>query len=142
MRSALEIARYILCYCGQQGYFISNLKLQKILYFVQAEFLVATGRPCFYENIEAWDFGPVVPEVYREYKVFGSSNIPTFFINSFQLGSRETELINGIVDACNDYTASQLVEITHNQQPWMIAYEHGMNRIITNESIIEYFKES
>ena len=68
MYSAVDVARYIIWYCKRQGYSISNLKLQKILYFVQAEFLVNTGKPCFSEEIEAWDFGPVVPEVYHEFK--------------------------------------------------------------------------
>lgn len=75
MYSVVDISRYIIHYCKQQGYYISNLKLQKILYFVQAEFLVELHAPCFSEEIEAWDFGPVVPEVYHEYKHFGSSNI-------------------------------------------------------------------
>lgn len=142
MRSALEIARYIIWYCGQNGYSVSNLKLQKILYFVQAEFLVETGHPSFFEDIEAWDFGPVVPEVYREYKIFGSSNIPTFFIGKrVYLRNSEMDLINGIVDECSEYTDSKLVEITHSQKPWIIAYHSGRNRVISNDSIREYFSE-
>lgn len=140
MRRVLEIARYIISYCGEQKYSISNLKLQKILYFVQAEFLVATGLPCFIEEIEAWDFGPVVPEVYREYKIFGSANIPVFVVGkSIRLGFEEERLIDGIVDECAKYTASQLVEITHNQTPWMKAYIPGMNRVISKEAIRDYF---
>ena len=45
MYSALDVARYIIWYCKKQGYSISNLKLPKILYFVQANFLVSIGRP-------------------------------------------------------------------------------------------------
>lgn len=73
---AVGIAYYILKYSRKelnQG--ISNLKLQKILYFIQAEFLVKKDEPCFEEIIEAWDFGPVIPAVYQEFKVFGSNNI-------------------------------------------------------------------
>lgn len=54
---------------------ISNLKLQKILYLIQAYSLIQTKRPCFSEDIEAWDFGPVIPDVYRKYKQFGSTDI-------------------------------------------------------------------
>lgn len=137
MRHVLDIAKYIIAYCGYKGYSISNLKLQKILYFVQAEYLVATGMPCFREEIEAWDFGPVVPEVYREYKIFGSGNIPIFIIERNVL--LDDGLINGMVDECAKYTPSQLVEITHKQTPWMEAYRHGMNRIISKDAIKEYF---
>ena len=57
MYSAIDVARYIIWYCKRRRYSISNLKLQKILYFVQANFLVSIGTPCFEEEIEAWDFG-------------------------------------------------------------------------------------
>ena len=76
MYKALDIARYIIERCNQNSKTISNLKLQKILYFVQAEFLVAKNQPCFREKIEAWDFGPVVPDVYFAYRMYGSTNIP------------------------------------------------------------------
>ena len=49
------------------------------------------------------------------------------------------DLINGIVDECSEYTASQLVEFTHSQKPWKDAYHRGRNRVISNESIREYF---
>ncbi len=100
------------------------------------------GRLCFFEDIEAWDFGPVVPEVYREYKIFGSSDIPTFIVNRrVSLRSNEMDLINGMVDECSQYTASQLVEITHSQKPWSVAYHRGRNRVISNDSIREYFSD-
>ena len=50
MYSAIDVAKYIIWYCKRQGYRISNLKLQKILYFVQASFLVNQGNPCFFED--------------------------------------------------------------------------------------------
>ena len=89
MYSALDVLKYIIKRCNENGYTISNLKLQKILYFVQAEFLVCTGRVCFPENIQAWDFGPVVSEVYHRYKVYGSANIPYVRIGE------ETKILSG-----------------------------------------------
>ena len=61
MYRASDIARYIIERCKETNRTISNLKLQKILYFVQAEFLVSTNHACFSDPIEAWDFGPVGP---------------------------------------------------------------------------------
>ena len=76
--NVLDVSRYVINYSNEKDYGISNLKLQKILYFIQAYFLISTpnGMPCFREKIEAWDFGPVVPEAYREYKQYGSTDIP------------------------------------------------------------------
>lgn len=63
MYRAEDVAAYIINKQVDDGYPISNLKLQKILYFVQAEFLVSKDEPCFDDVIEAWDFGPVVESV-------------------------------------------------------------------------------
>ena len=70
MYNAVDIARYVIERCSRQNKTISNLKLQKILYFIQAEFLIAKHQPCFAEKIQAWDFGPVVPEVYYTYSMY------------------------------------------------------------------------
>lgn len=143
MYRALSVSSYIIERCHSQNRTISNLKLQKILYFVQAEFLVSRNQPCFVEQIEAWDFGPVVPEVYQHYKVFGSSNIPLIgkTENTLVISKADQELINEIVDECSRYSASALVEITHNQSPWSDAYAFGRNSVISQESIREYFAE-
>ena len=143
MYRALSVARYIIERCNSQNLVISNLKLQKILYFVQAEFLVVRNRPCFAEEIEAWDFGPVVPEVYQEYKIFGGANIPVIgrTLRPTIVSRDDQELINGIVDECARYSASALVDITHRQFPWKDAYRRGHSNVISKRSIQEYFEE-
>ncbi|MCI8639686.1 MAG: DUF4065 domain-containing protein [Coprococcus sp.] len=144
MYRASDIARYIIERCKENNTPISNLKLQKILYFVQAEFLVTKNQPCFAEEIEAWDFGPVVPSVYYEYRVFGGANIPCIgrTVGKRSISARDREILNGIIDECADYSASALVDITHSQTPWIKAYEQdGYNNEITIESIKAYFEE-
>ncbi|MFD2419431.1 Panacea domain-containing protein [Amycolatopsis pigmentata] len=46
---------------------LSNLKLQKLLYYAQGHYLALTGRPLFDDEIQAWSHGPVVPAVYRQW---------------------------------------------------------------------------
>ena len=156
MYNVLDICRYVINYSNDRGYGITNLKLQKVLYFVQAYFLITTSKQCFKERIEAWDFGPVVPEAYREYKQFGSSNIPSVsyyvevnskdFWNSKVktyrkevISNRDQNRIDAVVDRLSDYSATDLVEITHNQTPWMDAYVPYRNNEITPQAIKEYF---
>lgn len=142
MYNVLDIAKYIIFYCRRRGYLITNLKLQKLLYFIQAEFLVSIGAPCFNEEIEAWDFGPVVPEVYHEYKSFGNSNIILPEDDELPF-IRETDRnrIKGMVDEGAQYSASDLVRITHNQAPWKNAYKRYYNNVITKDAIQDYFTE-
>ncbi len=157
MYNVLDVCRYIVNYSNEKDYGISNLKLQKILYFVQAFFLFNSKnqQPCFHERIEAWDFGPVVREAYNEYKQFGSCNIPpikSYTINTLGswnqqivnytddvISTEDKTIINQVLDAFKEHTANDLVEITHNQDPWLKAYRPYMNNEITNDSIREFF---
>lgn len=142
MYKVLVIADHIIERCNEMRSPISNLKLQKILYFVQAEFLVTIGEVCFRETIEAWDFGPVVPIVYQRYKVYGSANIPYYQSRiRYRIQPDDLEILDGIIDECAGYSASMLVEITHRQTPWKKAYRSA-SKIITPESIKEYFEEN
>ena len=147
MYHALSVARYIIDFCNERGKGISNLKLQKILYFVQAEFLVSTPHhtSCFKDEIEAWDFGPVVPNVYHQYKIYGSGIIPsnlndTLFPFYEKISFSDRTIINDVIEAAENYSASQLVEITHKQSPWKNAYNKGFNNKITNEAILDFFE--
>ena len=156
----LDVCRYVINYSNEKDYGISNLKLQKVLYFIQAYFLTNTpdGIPCFFERIEAWDFGPVVPEAYREYKQYGSSNIPVMisFIDfddddiwnserkmydSDVISVIDKQLINAVIDKFADYSATDLVTLTHKQAPWKEAYVPHKNNEITIEAIKKYFNE-
>ena len=116
------------------------MKLQKILYFIQAKFLVEKNTPCFSEKIEAWTFGPVIPEVHQQYKIFGNAHIPCVDVqDDFKISEQDKALIDNMIDKCSKFTASQLVEITHRQTPWKKAYRSYQNNEITQLSIKEFF---
>ena len=115
-------------------------------------------KPCFKEKIEAWDFGPVVPEAYHEYKHYGSGNIPeitSYFentndsfwkirrkrVNKNNILNDDKKLIDQVVDRFSESSAIELVELTHDQAPWKDAYVPYENNEITIESIRGYFDE-
>ena len=78
MYNVLDVAIYVINYAHDADYgeSMSNLKLQKILYYIQAAFLVEKNRECFKAVIIAGEFGPVIPEVYQKYKIYGRRGIP------------------------------------------------------------------
>lgn len=158
MYTVLDVCRYVINYSNKMEYGISNLKLQKLLYFIQAYFLITyDGDPCFNEEIQAWDFGPVVPEAYHQYKVYGSSDIPKIestikFIRENgkicvtkqdykddTISETDKKRINNVIDGFKSFSASDLVDLTHNQSPWKEAYSKGRNSKIPLESIRSYF---
>jgi len=157
MYDVLDVSRYVINYSNEKGYCVSNLKLQKLLYFIQAYFLVKMNNPCFHERIEAWNFGPVVPKAYHEFKIFGCADIPpiktyttidsstsefkfeTKVFSKELIGIEHRSYIDRIIDNFKDYAASDLVYITHHQRPWKDAFSRGQNTEITKDSIRSYF---
>lgn len=138
---ALDVTQYIVKKCNKLKVCINNLKLQKILYFVQAEFLVTKNQPCFDDEIQAWDFGPVVPSVYFRYKMFGSSNIPCVEKKdiSNKISKQDKEMIDDVINHCIKYSTATLTDITLNQTPWLEIYNKSKQNVIPCENIKHFF---
>ncbi len=136
LNSAINVARYVIDYSNKKGYGISNLKLQKILYFIQAYFLIKYDKCCFKDKIDAWDIGPVIPNVYNQYKHFGGNNILIKTTNTGLLEGFKD--IQTVVDVFKDFSATDLTKLTQSQLPWKVAYKEAEN--ITENSIKSYFK--
>lgn len=139
--SALDVAKYVINHEHSMNREISNLRLQKLLYFVQAKVLMETGEPCFEDEMQAWAFGPVIPVVYYQYKIFGGMDITTEDVVP-TLSKKISSYIEGILDECSKYPTFQLVDITHTQDPWKNARAKGDKSVITIESIKKYFKKA
>ena len=137
--NVFEIARYIIYYETQSGRYVNNLRLQKLLYFVQAKYLVEKEKPLFEERMEAWNFGPVVPKVYREYSYYGLNHIFCYDeTDDFLIDSDTKKIINSMLDSCSEYATSTLVDIIHGQEPWIHAHKSD-DRVITPLAIYSYF---
>src|ERR1700744_6380025 len=106
MATALDVAKYILLISNDEdGTLISNLKLQKLLYYCQGFSLAMLGRPLFDARIKAWEHGPVVPEVYKVYREAGAGSIPPptdFDANSLSVEDRS--LINEVYNVYGQFS--------------------------------------
>lgn len=141
---ALDIA-YKLIYTAQEdepngGERLTNLKLQKLLYYQQGYHLAVFGTPLFDEQVEAWMYGPVVPCVYDEFSNSGSNALPITTSNVIRLNEEEEILFNQVYQAYRDFSAIGLMNRTHNEQPWQQALPHDRGTIISHESMKSYFK--
>lgn len=110
MYKAMDLANYIVDKCSKDNVPITNLQLQRILYFVQKDFL-KRGSPAFSDYIEAWEFGPVVPTVYFCFCGFGA--MPILFIPRDTVPNLSTD--KNIID--------NIVENKRSLTPWEIAKE-------------------
>lgn len=140
---ALEVAKYILHFAYKRGDLITNLKLQKLLYYVQAWYLAKSkGKPLFSENIEAWQYGPVVKEVYDIYKCFGHNPInDESLTDKFNLNEKLIRHIDSVLDNYMDYSASTLVKSIHQDSPWLDTYSPNETKVISCKDMYNFYKK-
>jgi len=136
---ALKVAQYILTLSEEEsGDGISNLKLQKLLYYVQGFHLAIKGSPLFGDEIKAWQHGPVIPDVYHEYKEFGSGYITKKAddVSDVEDNSDVKEIIDEVFQVYGQFSAWKLREMTHQEPPWT---KTQMNQTISTSLMKEYF---
>ncbi len=143
------------------GKSLSPMKLMKLVYFAHGWYLALTGKPLIQERIEAWQFGPVIPRLYQDFKQYGSGDItqPTleFRFSNGRTGFHETRVHEGEDPAENEealdvihqvweiygkHSATKLSNATHMQgTPWSAIYREGARSlVIPNELIGQYFQ--
>lgn len=136
--TAHEIASYFVSLVDEEaGDSISNLKVQKLLYYAQGGFLAFHDKPLFSEAIKAWAHGPVVPQVYHEYKQYGAGPIPVEPVDLKLYPAEVREILDEVNTVYGQFTASKLRAMTHAEPPWR---DTPQNETITHEILKEFFK--
>lgn len=144
MYFAHQIAIYIINWHYYFNIPITNLRLQKLLYFVQGEYYHIQRKRLIKEDFYAWQLGPVIPEIYFEFSMFSSSNIPlqkeAINLDTKKVHAADENIINKILMNYKSSSTWDLVELSHKQDPWKYNYEvFGNKSIIPFESICNYF---
>jgi uncharacterized phage-associated protein len=141
MLASLDVANYFLCLEGHEGE-ISNLKIQKLVYYAQGFSLALHGATLFPEKLEAWMHGPVVPDLYRRYSQYGSGAIPP--PNDFNpdvFSTEQRSLLDEIFDVYGQFSAWKLRQLTHEETPWRKNFKEGeASREIPACDLQEYFQ--
>lgn len=117
--------------------YITNLKLQKLLYYVQAICLMIFGKKAFPEKILAWSYGPVVNEVYQQYKQNHNGKISSE-TNVKNISSGLYKIIGEVVNSYGSIETNKLIDFTHEEEPWM---NTEIKKEIKIELIKSYFNK-
>lgn len=154
---AKALANQFLDWSDEVGSAISPMKLQKLLFFAHADFLARKGGPLLKQEFEAWDYGPVIPSIYSEFKRFRNAPIRSR-AKSFdpvqaksvtpecRLDSANLDLVRQMFDFYNRLSAFQLSELSHEfEGAWRQArslFSNGQNmdRRISNEMIVRHHR--
>lgn len=111
---------------NDQGDLMTNLRLQKLLYFAQGWHLARYGKPLFEDEIEAWPYGPVVPSVYDAYKQHGRGGITGSLPDADAFTEEEFSLLLDVAREYDRFGTSSLVNMTHKAgSPWSLVGGHG-----------------
>lgn len=139
-----DTANYILSKCPK----ISNMKLQKIIYYSHIDYLLKTNTPLIDTNIypiEAWIYGPVIRELYMEFSKYSYKDItePSKKGNINNLTTDQINSLDAIIKEYGDLSASDLSDKTHSETPWIEAYQKSRDwseNIITDKKLTSYYK--
>lgn len=126
------------------GDLISNLKLQKLCYYaagVIAAVRQDDARPLFADPIEAWQHGPVIPNLYHKFKDYGSNGIPPIQNCDFsEIEDRDRAVLDDVYNYYGQYSAWKLRNMTHEEAPWLDAYEQ-LDDTITTAALRAFFSQ-
>jgi uncharacterized phage-associated protein len=146
MHKAIEVANWFIAKAAESGDLITHLKVQKLLYYAEAWTLTLIDKELFEEQMQAWAHGPVVPEVFQEFKKYGWSSLPVPQEQKIPKISPEAEdVLLQVFDAYGDLPAKTLEEMTHKDEPWIkarggVSFEERCEVVIPKTQIHEFFK--
>lgn len=123
--NAIELSRYIVPYVISSGHSINHLKLQKLIYYVDAWHYAILEQPLIRDEFEAWMHGPVVRRVWDFYKGESCLYNDITVADPLDIGTivneEQVEVINDILDEYGNKTAYHLECLTHSEKPWKVA---------------------
>lgn len=129
--------------CEKSGWSLTNLELQKLIYLAHMFHLGQHGEPLIKEHFEAWDYGPVQPDLYHHIKVYGSSKVKSMFHlgNGIEDGGTEATILDKVCTQLSSKPARWLVAVTHWQDgAWAKHYSSkSFGKIIHNEDVLQEY---
>lgn len=135
--SAMDISNYIIYKCNQENIFINNLKLNKLLYFVQKEHLKKYNRILFIEELLPYRYGASVENVYRVFKYYGRDNINEPIDKLINIEEESKEIIDSIILKYRNCKSMEMVILSRKEESYKKSIKEKSNIIK-----IEWIKES
>lgn len=118
--SAQIVANYLLWLANDTGSFLSNLKLQKLLYYAQGWHLGLGRGRLFRDQMQAWVHGPAVPRIYGRYKEFSFHPIEEE-VQKPNLPRQTEQFLRQLAEVFFPLDAYYLELATHKEPPWLNA---------------------
>lgn len=132
---ALNMAKFIVNYSNLHNQSMTNLRLQKTLYYLFVLFFQQFKKELFDDDFIALDYGPIVREVYEYYKIYGKDEIKERLADNTDLNNEEQEFLGAMLDRLSSYSVYDLVYSTHQYEPWI---NTPRNEVMPHRDIINF----
>ncbi len=145
MTTANQIADFLLCLAREHGDYLTNLKLQKLVYYSQAWHLAVFDEPLFDDDIQAWIHGPVVSHLYGRFKHCGFRPIDDETGRVPELRKDSANLVREVFQKYGRFSALDLEQMTHEELPWLearagISPEQNSSSVLRQDTMKSFFK--
>lgn len=145
MITSTNVANNFLERAFEEKITISPMKIQKLIYILYKEYLKKTGKSLFSERFEAWKYGPVLPNIYSEFKGYGGNPITSYGMDAnkrmlkvkLENGTDLYEIFNNVWNTYKKFTGIELSEFTHQENTaWKKSIDKGTN-FLDDKDIME-----
>tara|TARA_E500000318_G_scaffold27373_1_gene27523 strand:+ start:515 stop:967 length:453 start_codon:yes stop_codon:yes gene_type:complete len=140
-----KVSDYLLVESRDHGEPLTNLKLQKLLYYAQAWFLALYGEPLFQEEFRAWVHGPVLPSQYQRFKHYQWRPILDEVARPDDIDPRVVDHLDEVLAVFGTEPATALEVMTHQELPWLEARggtpsDEPSTAIIKKQTMREFYQ--
>lgn len=143
--SSLAIANKFIELAKKEGKLLTNMQLQKLVIIAHGYTLALRGHPLYHEKTYAWQWGPVVKELYQSLQKYGRDFVTEPISTNDKLSDdgEEMEIVRAIWKFYGHFTGSQLSALTHRPDtPWSITWELEPFGVISDSLILEHYKSA
>lgn len=141
--TAMTVANYLVAFSQKHGDPMTNLKLQKLLYYAEGWFLALHGRSLFADTIQAWPRGPAVYRVWKTYSDYQWKPIRKS-VAPPDVSRMAEDHLEELMAEYGNFSAYTLERMTHEEPPWLnarrgLAAEERSTRPISRADMREFF---
>ena len=135
---ARSIANWFIQRAAKDGRSLSIMSILKLVYIAHGWRLEMKGEPLFPNRIEAWRYGPVIPDVYYEFRRQGIN--PRELASNYPLphDPADVKFLEQIYDIYGHMSPMRLSDLTHVVGgPWHSATESYGNYAPISDELIQ-----
>ncbi len=142
--SSHAIANAFISIAEKENKKLTNMQIQKLVFIAHGYCLALLGEPLFYHNAHAWQWGPVIPKLYKSLQKYGNYHVDASVDAQDSLLEEDVKfnLVEAIYKNYSHYSGSELSALTHQENtPWSITWSKDRFGIIPNNIISAHYKK-